>query len=140
MKKIFSLLTIAFSFSALAAGNCDLSIWNTEKEKINDAYANGQIAHQEFFTLTKRMDKIISRNVYECVYMGKTADLSKEVIASSLPLVKADRAYKIANTTKLIDFEIKNGSPEGAVKAKIDLEKMNAKYNKIETAIAEISK
>ncbi|GEM_PF-6017177 len=132
MKAVFSVLVTIFSLNAFAAGNCGLSFWNEKIDGLNESYANGQIEHQAYFTQMRNFQKMIAINTYECIFSGKTDDLSKEAIQASKKQFELDRAAKIELAQKRLDFELKHGSTYGAVESKMMLEEVTAKFNKIQ--------
>ncbi|MFY7993575.1 MAG: hypothetical protein ACOVP4_09810 [Bacteriovoracaceae bacterium] len=138
MKLVFALIITLSSLSVFGSEKCGLSFWDNQIEKHNEAYGRGEMTHQVYFAETRKVQKMAAVNAYECVYLGKTADLSKEILKAASVQLKADKEYLIGNQTKLLEFELKSGSVRGAVKAKMKLEKMINKFNKIEISIAEL--
>ncbi len=135
MKLTISVLIALFSFNIFASTTCGLSFWNTEIEKLNESYARGEMDHQTFFAQTRKIQKMIGHNTYECIFAGKTADLTKEAISLAKAQLETDKKNHLENAKKLLDFELKQGSVPSAVKAKMALEALVAKFAKIETKI-----
>lgn len=135
MKVMISVIVAIFSFSTLASSQCGLSFWDNEIEKINESYARGEINHQTYFAQTRKVQKMIGLNTYECIFEGKTSDLTKEAIQYAKSQIPADKAFQIDNAKKLLEFELKHGSVPGAVQAKMKLEEVTEKFTTIETRI-----
>ncbi len=135
MKLTLSVLVALFSFNILASTTCGLSFWDTQIEKLNVSYARGEIDHLIYFNQMRKIQKMIGNNTYECIFEGKTADLTKEAISLAKVQLVADKKYHLENASKLLDYELKHGSVPGAVKAKMSLEALEAKFEKIQLTI-----
>lgn len=81
---------------------------------------------------------MISKNVYECVYLGNTSDLSKAVLRAAQVQLVQDKKDHLDDLTKLLALEVRDGSVAGAVQAKLSLEKTAAKYASIETKLSSL--